>query len=102
MNIPRWSTIGLVVGIVLQFVLAWLQAKKTGKRSRESVLPKALMAGALSIMFVREFFGEIPVWIEAPIAVLCFLMILFALGFWLVQLKRHLKDAWRLEDESDK
>ena len=102
MTIPRWSTIGLFFGIVIQFVLSWLQAKKTGKSFRVAVLPNALMAGALSIMFVREFFDDLPVWIEGPIVILCFLLILMALGLWFVQLKRYLKEAWRLEDKKDK
>jgi uncharacterized membrane protein YoaK (UPF0700 family) len=102
MTIPRWSTIGLFVGLVMQFILSWLQAKKTGKSFREAVLPSALMAGAFSIIFAREFFGDLPIWIDAPIAILFSLIILFVVGLAAVRLKRYLKEAWRLEDKKDK
>jgi uncharacterized membrane protein YoaK (UPF0700 family) len=102
MIIPRWSTIGLFLMLVIQPLLFWLQAKKTGKHLREAVLPNALMAGAVSIIFVREFFGDLPVWIEAPLVILCSLMILFVVGLAAVRLKRYLKEAWRLEDKNDK
>src|SRR5437868_13220238 len=102
MIIPRWSTIGLFLVVVMQFILMWLQAKKTGKNLREAVLPSALLAGTVSIIFVREFFRDLPLWIDAPIAILCSLIMLFVLGLWLAQLKRYLKGAWRLEDKTDK
>ncbi len=99
---PRWSTIGVFVMVVIQFILSWLQAKKTGKSFREAVLPAALIAGAVSIIFVREFFGDLPVWVDAPITILCSLIILFVVGLAVVRLKRYLKEAWRLEDKRDK
>ena len=102
MIMPRWSTIALSVALVAQFILSWLQAKKTGKSLREAVLPNALIAGAVSIIFVREFFGDLPVWIDAPNTILCLLLIIMALGLWLVQLNRYLKEAWRLEGKRDK
>jgi len=102
MTIPRWSTIGLFAALVLQFILSWVQAKKTGISFRDAVLPSALIAGGVSIILAREFFGDLPVWIEAPLAILCSLLILFALGLLLVRLKRYLKGAWRLEDKTDK
>jgi len=102
MIIPRWSTMALFVALVAQFIVSWLQAKKTGKRFRDSVLPNALAAGAVSIIFAREFFSDLPAWIDAPITILCLLLILMAVGLWLVQVKRYLKEAWRLEDKRDK
>ncbi len=102
MTIPRWSTIAFFVVVVMQFILLWLQAKKTGKDFREAVLPSALLAGTVSIIFVREFFRDLPLWIDAPLVILCFLVILIVLGLWLVRVKRYLKDAWRLEDKTDK
>jgi hypothetical protein len=102
MIIPHWSTIALSVALVVQFILSWLQAKKTGRSFREAVLPNALMAGGVSIILVREFFGDLPAWGDAPAAILCLLLILIALVLWLVQLKRYLKEAWRLEDKRDK
>ena len=95
MTIPRLSTIGLFVALVTQFVLAWVQAKKTGKSLREAVLPNALVAAAISILFAREFFGDLTPWVEGPLAILCLLLIVIALALWLVQLKRYLKDAWK-------
>jgi hypothetical protein len=102
MTIPRWSTIGLFVVLVMQFVLAWIQARTTGKSFRAGVLPNALIAGAISIAFARELFVEFPVWIDRTLAILCWLLILMALVLWLVRLKRHLKDDWRLEDKPEK
>jgi hypothetical protein len=102
MTIPGWSTIGLFLTLVVQFVLSWDHAKKTGKSFREAVLPGALIAGGCSIPFAREFFGNLPVWIDAPLVILYSLIILFALGLLLVRLNRYLKDAWRLEDKKDK
>ena len=102
MTIPRWSTIGLFVALLLQFILSWVQAKTTGKSFREAVLPSALIAGGVSITFAREFFGDLPVWIEAPLVILCSLLILMALALLLLRLKRYLKAAWRLEDKNDK
>jgi hypothetical protein len=102
MIIPRWSTIGLFAGLLMQVIVSWLLAKKRGKGFRGSFLPTALMAGAISIAFAREFFVVLPVYIEVILVTLCSLLILISLGLWLVQLKRYLKDAWRLEDKTDK
>lgn len=88
---PRWSTIGVFVMVVIQFILSWLQAKKTGKSVREAVLPAALIAVAVSIILVREFFGDLPVWVDAPITILCSLIILFVVGLAVVRLKRYVK-----------
>lgn len=101
MTIPHWSTIGLFICLVPQFILSWLQAKKTAKSFREALLPSALIAGAISIGLVREFFGDLPLLIEVPIASLCWLLTLIALGLSLVRLKRYLKEAWRLEAKKD-
>jgi len=102
MTTPRWSTVGLFLALVLQFILSWAQAKKTGKSFREAVLPGALIAGGVSIIFAREFFNELPVWIEPPLVILCSLLILIALVLLLVRLKSYLNGAWRLEGEKDK
>jgi hypothetical protein len=101
MIIPHWSTIGLFVVVVIQFILSWLKAKKTGKNLREAVLSEALIAGAVTIILVRAFFGDLPVWIDAPILIVCSLIILFLVGLAAVRLKRFAKDAWRLEGERD-
>lgn len=97
MIIPHWSTIGLFVALVTQVVLAWLQIRKTGKGFREVVLPNALAAGAVSIIFAREFFGDLPAWVDVPITILCLLLMVMAIGMWVVQFRRYLKEAWRLE-----
>jgi hypothetical protein len=102
MTIPRWSTIGLFALLLMQVILSWLQAKKRGKGFRGALVPTALMAGAISIAFAREFFVDLPVYIDVILVILCWLLILIALGFWLVQLKRYLKESWRLEDKTDK
>ena len=101
MIIPRWSTTGLFIALVMQFILSWLQAKKTGKSFRGAVLPNALAAGAVCIIFVCEFFGDLPILLAAPVTSLCLLLLLMAVGLWLVQLTRYLKEAWRLEGEGD-
>jgi hypothetical protein len=102
MIIPRWSTIGIFVVLVVQFIVLWLQAKKTGKSFRAALLPGALVIGAVSIILVRELFGDLPVWIEAPLVILCLLLILIALALFMVRLTRFLKESWRLEDKKDK
>ena len=102
MTMPRWTTIVFFVGVVMLFILNWLQAKKTGKSFREAVLPSALIAAAVSIICVREFFGDLPLWIELSLAILSSLIILFLVGLTAVRLKRYLKEAWRLEDKNDK
>jgi hypothetical protein len=94
MFIPRWSTIGLFVLLMIQFVLALAHAKKTARSFREAVLPNALVAAAISIVFAREFFGDLTPWVEAPLAILCLLLILIALGLWLAQLRRYLNGLW--------
>jgi peptidoglycan/LPS O-acetylase OafA/YrhL len=99
MPTPRWSTIGLFVFFVIQLIMSWFQARRTGKSFRAAVLPNALMAGALSIIFVREFFGDLPLWIDAPILILCCLIILVYVGLGLVRLERYLKEAWSLKDK---
>lgn len=101
MIIPRWSTIGLFVTLVTQFVLAWLQVRKTGKGFQGTVLPNALAAGAVSIIFAREFFGDLPAWLDAPITILCLLLMVMAVGLWLVRFRLYLKEAWRLEGKGD-
>lgn len=60
------------------------------------------MAGAISIALARELFVEFPVWIDGTLAILCWLLILMALGLRPVRLKRHLKDRWRLEYQPKK
>jgi hypothetical protein len=102
MTIPRWSTIGVFVALALQFILSWLQARKTGKGFREAVLLNALLAGAIAIIVVREFFGDLPKLIDALIAILLSLIILFVVGLAAVRLNRYLKESWRLEDKRDK
>ena len=102
MTIPDWSTIGLFIGPVVLFTLSWLRSRETGKSFRAAVLPYALLVAAGSIFFVRGFFGDLPLWIDAPIVVLCSLIILILLGLGLFRLKRHLQGAWRLEDKKDK
>ena len=102
MLIPRWSTIGLFVLIVIQFAMSWFQARRTRKTFRGAVLPNALMAGAFSIILVREFFADQPLWIDAPLVILCWLIILIVLGVGLVSLKRFLKEAWSLEHKNHK
>ena len=102
MIIPRWSTIGLFFGLVLHFILSWRQARKSGKSFRDAVLLNALLAAVFLIIFIRGFFGDFPLWIDAPITLLLALIILFSIGLATVRLSRHLKAAWRLEDKKDK
>lgn len=100
--IPKWSTFFLLVFIILQLILAWRGARKTGKKPRSALLPNILASAAMAIVFVREWFGNIPVWIEAPLVVICLLLILIAFVLWGIWLKRYLRDAWRLEEHNNK
>jgi hypothetical protein len=100
--VPRWFTFLLFASIIMQVIVSWLHAKKTGKSFRAAVLPNALIAAGVTIILVREFFAEVPPWIDGPLAILCFLLILFAFGLWAIQLKRYLQESWRLEEKKDK
>ena len=102
MTIPPWTTIGMFAGVNLNFILTWLHSKKTGKGIRESVLPAALAAGAVSIIFVREFFGDAPLWIDVPAMILLSSILLWLVGLSAVRLTRYLKEGWRLEDKTNK
>jgi len=102
MTIPRWTTIGMFAFGVMHFILTWLQSRKTGTSYREKVLPAALFAGAVSIIFVREFFGDTPRWFDIPIMILLSSIILWLFGLWAVRLSRHLKESWRLQDKANK
>ena len=99
---PRWTTVVLLAAAVMQSILAWLQSRKTGKSRRETVLPSALFAGAMSIIFVRELFGDTPRWFDVPVAILLWSILLWLFGLWAVRLSRHLKESWRLEDKANK
>jgi protein-S-isoprenylcysteine O-methyltransferase Ste14 len=101
MIIPRWSTIGLFTLVVIHFIVTWLRAKKTGESLREAVLPAALLAVAVMIVFVRGFFDDLAIWIDAPILTLCSLIILFLVGLTVVRSWRYVTDSWRLEGEKD-
>lgn len=92
MVVPRWGTIGLFVSIIVQFILSWARAKKTEKSFRAAVLPSALMAIAVSMIFVRFFFEEVPVWVDAPLLIFCFLLISIVLALWIVQFRRYSKN----------
>ena len=59
-NIPHLTTIVLFLLILLQFLLFWTAAKRKGKTFREGVLPNALAVAAVTIVLVREFFGDLP------------------------------------------
>jgi Kef-type K+ transport system membrane component KefB len=56
--LPKWTTFVIIAAFLVQFVLTWLQAKRSGKRFRSAVLPNALMAVAMSIVFARELFKD--------------------------------------------
>src|SRR5215470_1420692 len=99
---PRWTTIFLFAFGVMQFILTWLQSRKTGKSPRETVLPAGLFAVAVSIIFVRELFGDTPRWFDVPVAILLWSILLWLFGLWAVRLIRHLKERWRLEDKPNK
>lgn len=95
--IPRWSTAGLFILLVIQFLRAWIEARKAGKNFRSTVLPSALIAGGMSLIFVREFLGNLPSWIDATLAILVSLIMLAASLLAAVQLRKYLKTAWWLE-----
>jgi len=105
MNIPPWSTTGLFVCLVIQIITFWLIAKKRGKSIREAVLPSALLAGGVLVIFLRELFANVPHWLDVALGIVGSLIILLVLGLWLIRLKgfvSFLKDVWRLEDKTDK
>lgn len=99
MTVPGWSTIGLFVASVFLFISSWVQARKRGKSFRSAVLPNALLAGAVSIIFAREFFADLPIWIDAPLAIVVCLVILIGLGLLLLRLRRYLVASWRVEQK---
>jgi len=95
--IPRWGTTGLLVLLVIQFILSWIHARQTGNRLRSRVLTNGLMAGCVLLIFAREFFGDLPLWIDATTVVFVSLMILVGLLLETLRLKRYLRSAWWLE-----
>ena len=99
MTLPKWTTIGLFIALLAQLALSWTQAKHNEKSLRSAVLPNALMAGGVSIIFIREFFKEIPIWIDATLVILVSIIMLLAVGLLLLQLKRYLKNAWNGNDQ---
>ena len=94
MTLPQWTTFVILVSMIVQFVVAWLQAKRSGKSFRSAVLPNALMAVAMSIVFAHELFREVPAWIDDSLALIALLLFLSAGVGFLVQLKHYLKNAW--------
>lgn len=99
MTLPTWTTIGLFVALLAQLALSWTRAKHNGKSFRSAVLPNALMAGGVSIILIREFLKEIPIWIDATLVILVSIIMLLAVGLLLLQLKRYLKNAWNGNDQ---
>ena len=58
------------------------------------------MSAAMSVVFVREFFEYVPIWIDLPLAILVVVAILIAVVLLLIKLKRYLKAQW-LEHEKE-
>jgi hypothetical protein len=102
MVIPQWSTIGLLVVFVMQLILVWRDANKTGKSLRTDVVPSALMAVAMTIIFVRSFFEDVPKWMDPPLAIFTFLILAIVLTLRIIQFKRYMKTAWWLDWRRDK
>lgn len=100
--IPRWGTFGLLGLLILQLIVAWRHAKKTGGGFRSTLLPNALAAAAVAIIFVREWFAYVPVWIDAPLVIVCLLLLLTAFLLWGVWLKRYVQEAWQLDERKIK
>ena len=99
MTLPKWSTFGIFVAIVANFLVSWVRAKHAEKGFRSALLPNALMAGGMSVVFVRDFFSDVPIWIDAPLAVLASSVILIALVLYLIKLKRFLINAWAEQEK---
>ena len=99
-TIPRWSTIFLFIWFVVQLAVAWVRAKRAETGVGSSLLPHALIAAALSVVFVRDLFEYVPIWIDAPLVILVLIAILIALVLLRVRLKRYLINTW-LEQEME-
>ena len=98
MTLPKWTTIVIFVAFLVQFVVAWLEAKRSGKGFRSAVLPNALMAAGMSIIIAHEVFKDIPAWIDDSLAALALLLFLLAGAGFLIRLKHYLKSAWHEQE----
>jgi len=84
----------MFVVLVTQFVVAWVRERRAKEGFRSALLSKALMAGGMSMIFVREIFRDVPLWIDAPLVILVSLVCLITFVLYLIKLKRYLKNAW--------
>ena len=62
----------------------------------------ASFAIAVTIIFVRSFFEDAPLWIDAPLVILCLVLAAIGFGLWIVWFKRYIRNAWRLDPEKHK
>jgi len=99
-TIPRWTTIFLFIAFVTQLAVAWVRAKHAETGFRSALLPQALIAAAISVVFVREFFEYVPIWIDLPLAILVGVANLIAMVLFMFKLKRYLRAQW-LEQEKE-
>lgn len=101
MKITRWLTIAVFGVLVMQVIILWIQAKKTGKNVWLTIRSSAFMVAIITIMLVRESVGEIPARID--LALLIPPVILLALAFWsgFVQAKEHLQNIGLLAKKKE-
>ena len=98
MPLPKLTTFAMFLAWVTQLVVAWVWERR-GKRAFRSILHLALFAGAMLVIFVLEFFRDIPDWIEAPLMILVLATLLIAIALDVIKLKRYLKSAWTEQEK---
>lgn len=100
--VPGWSTFVLFAVLIVQLVLRWVHAKKTGRRFQSALQSSALLVAGIMIGFVREWFRDVPSWIDASLAIILWLLILTIFVRWTLWFRRYLQDSWRLEQKNNK
>src|SRR5262249_35514284 len=98
--VPGWSTFVLFALLIVQLALSWVQAKKSRKRLR--LQSSILLVAGMTIVFVREWFVDVPSWIDASLAIILWLLLLTVLVRWTLWFRRYLQESWRLEQKNNK
>ena len=88
----NWRTTLILAAFVLQLVLMWNHAKRTGQDVWLTIRASVLLVIGLAIIFVREQSGDLPRWLELGLLVLVGIILAFALWFLFVQSKAHLQN----------
>jgi hypothetical protein len=93
----NWPMIFFLVAFVMQVIVRWTHAKKTGEKVRDAVLPDLLLIAATAVILVREGMGNISDQTEWGLLFLVAILLLLAFLSLSAQVKRHLQAVGLLE-----